>query len=60
MSDFGAEAVPSRCHQQLLADAFTVRDWSVRHILEGGCEEHRLPPFARPNGTRIAYPGPEP
>ncbi len=55
-----AEAVPWRCHRQLLADAFTVRDWSVRHILEGGCEEHRLPPFARPNGTRIEYPGSAP
>jgi len=51
-----AEALPWRCHRQLLADAFTVRGWSVRHILESGCSEHRLPPFAQPIGTRIVYP----
>lgn len=42
-----AEAVPWRCHRQLLADAFLVRGWSVRHILDDGCHEHKLPPFAR-------------
>lgn len=52
-----AEAVPWRCHRQLLADAFTVRAWSVRHILDTGCEAHQLPTFARPSGTRIVYPG---
>ena len=51
-----AEAVPWRCHRQLLADAFTVRSWPVRHILDEGCAEHRLPPFAEPAGTRIVYP----
>lgn len=51
-----AEAVPWRCHRQLLADAFTVRSWPVRHILDDGCAEHRLPPFAEPDGTRIVYP----
>jgi uncharacterized protein (DUF488 family) len=29
-----AEAVPWRCHRQLLADAFMVRGWSVRHIMK--------------------------
>jgi uncharacterized protein (DUF488 family) len=53
-----AEAVPWRCHRQLLADAFLVRGWSVRHILEGRCEEHKLPPFAKPTGTKIYYPAP--
>ncbi|HET8564549.1 MAG TPA: DUF488 family protein, partial [Candidatus Binatia bacterium] len=51
-----AEAVPWRCHRQLLADAFLVRGWIVRHILDDGCHEHRLPPFARPEGTKILYP----
>jgi uncharacterized protein (DUF488 family) len=51
-----AEAVPWRCHRQLLADAFTVRARTVRHILDSGCEAHHLPPFARPDGTRIMYP----
>ena len=52
-----AEALPERCHRQLLADAFTVRGWPVRHVLDDGCAEHQLPPFARPSGTRILYPG---
>lgn len=51
-----AEAVPWRCHRQLLADAFLVRGWAARHILDGGCEEHRLTRFARPSGTSIVYP----
>ena len=51
-----AEAVPWRCHRQLLADALTVRAYTVRHILDSGCEPHHLPPFARPDGTRIMYP----
>lgn len=52
-----AEAVPWRCHRQLLADAFLVRGWPVRHILDDRCEEHRLPPFARASGSRLLYPG---
>jgi uncharacterized protein (DUF488 family) len=51
-----AEALPLRCHRQLLADAFVARGWTVRHILDDGCEEHHLPPFARPSGARILYP----
>lgn len=51
-----AEAVPWRCHRQLLADAFTVRSWAVRHIVDDGCAEHRLTPFAQVSGTRIVYP----
>ena len=50
-----AEAVPWRCHRQLLADAFTVRDWRVRHIMDNGCRVHALTPFARPSGVRIHY-----
>ena len=51
-----AEALPERCHRRLLADALAVRGWAVRHVLDGGCVPHRLPSFARPNGTRIVYP----
>jgi uncharacterized protein (DUF488 family) len=51
-----AEALPWRCHRQVLADAFLVRGWTVRHILDDRCEEHRLPPFARPDGSRVLYP----
>ncbi|HEV8719830.1 MAG TPA: DUF488 domain-containing protein [Candidatus Binatia bacterium] len=50
-----AEAVPWRCHRQLLADAFVVRGWSIRHIMDKGSHEHELPSFARAEGTRIYY-----
>jgi uncharacterized protein (DUF488 family) len=52
-----AEAVPWRCHRQLLADAFLVRGWNVRHIMDDGFHEHSLPEFARVDGTRIYYRG---
>ncbi|MCS7173452.1 MAG: DUF488 domain-containing protein [Armatimonadetes bacterium] len=51
-----AEASPWRCHRQLLSDAFLVRGWNVRHITDRGCAPHRLPRFARVEGTRILYP----
>jgi uncharacterized protein (DUF488 family) len=51
-----AEALPLRCHRQLLADAFLVRGWTVRHILDRGCEPHRLTPFAEVQGARVRYP----
>ena len=51
-----AEAVPWRCHRQLLADAFLVRGFPVSHIMSDGCHEHHLPPFASAKGTKIFYP----
>jgi uncharacterized protein (DUF488 family) len=50
-----AEAVPWRCHRQLLSDAFLVRGWQVRHIMDNGCQPHALPEFAEPSGNRIIY-----
>lgn len=50
-----AEAVPWRCHRQLLADALLVRGWSVRHIMDDGCHAHKLPSFARTEGHCILY-----
>jgi uncharacterized protein (DUF488 family) len=51
-----AEAVPWRCHRQLLADAFVVRGWSVQHIVDDGCHEHSLPSFAKvEEEARILY-----
>jgi uncharacterized protein (DUF488 family) len=50
-----AEAVHWRCHRQLLADAFVVRGWNVRHIMDDGCHEHKLPPFAQTEAMRIFY-----
>ena len=51
-----AEAVPWRCHRQLLADAFLARAWTVRHIMDDDCHEHKLSSFARVEGKRIYYP----
>jgi uncharacterized protein (DUF488 family) len=50
-----AEAVPWSCHRQLLADAFLIRGWEVRHIMDDGCHPHKLPDFARPEGKKIYY-----
>jgi uncharacterized protein (DUF488 family) len=52
-----AEAVPWQCHRQLIADAFVIRNWTVRHIMDNGCHEHKLPPFAQAEGTKIFYRG---
>jgi uncharacterized protein (DUF488 family) len=52
-----AEAVPWRCHRQLLADALFARDWTVRHIMDSGCHEHKLPAFAQLAGKQIYYRG---
>jgi uncharacterized protein (DUF488 family) len=52
-----AEAVPWSCHRQLLADAFLIRGWEVRHIMDNGCHEHKLTAFARPEGSKLFYPG---
>jgi uncharacterized protein (DUF488 family) len=54
-----AEAVPWRCHRSLIADALTVRGIPVTHIMTAGqARPHRLTPFARVDGARIAYPAP--
>jgi uncharacterized protein (DUF488 family) len=53
-----AEALPWRCHRFLIADALTVRDIAVRHILSPTTiKVHALNPMARVEGTRITYPG---
>jgi len=56
-----AEAVPWRCHRQLIADAAVARGWRVLHILsEHRADPHALHPDARvgPEGT-VVYPGDE-
>ncbi len=51
-----AEALPWRCHRQLVADALVARGATVWHIMsQGRLERHRLTPFARVDGTRIVY-----
>jgi uncharacterized protein (DUF488 family) len=51
-----AEALPWRCHRSLIADALTVRQVLVEHILDGGRHRHRLTPWARVDGLRLTYP----
>ena len=56
-----AEAVPQRCHRQLIADALVgLREISVVHILTEGLKEHRLTRFARVEGGRVVYANPAP
>ena len=53
-----AEAVPWRCHRQLIADALVARGVTVRHILGPGQERaHELNPRARPGPDGVlVYP----
>ncbi len=52
-----AEAVPWRCHRQLIADALVVRGVPVEHILSPTRRDpHALTPFARVAKGRITYP----
>lgn len=56
-----AEAVPWRCHRNLIADALVSREVEVRHILSADRSDvHRLNPAARvlENGV-LVYPGGE-
>jgi uncharacterized protein (DUF488 family) len=51
-----AEAVPWRCHRQLIADALVVRGVAVLHILGPGAPRpHTLSRLARVEGDRIVY-----
>ncbi len=55
-----AEAVPWRCHRSLIADALTVRGWTVRHIMtKTKADRHRLTPFAVVEQHRVTYPPPD-
>jgi uncharacterized protein (DUF488 family) len=53
-----AEAVPWRCHRQLISDALVARGVDVRHVTsESDASPHRLTPFARVAGERVGYDG---
>ena len=52
-----AEAVPWRCHRNLLSDALVARHIKVQHILtETSTTNHELTPFANLGGTKVTYP----
>jgi uncharacterized protein (DUF488 family) len=51
-----AEAVPWRCHRQLIADALVAREIDVLHLGIGTAPApHRLTPFARRVDGRLVY-----
>lgn len=56
-----AEAVPWRCHRQLIADALVARGVEVLHIMgEDRADPHTLRSEARVlEDGRVIYPGPE-
>ncbi|HTF89461.1 MAG TPA: DUF488 domain-containing protein [Planctomycetota bacterium] len=52
-----AEAVPWRCHRNLLSDELVRRGVEVVHILApGSTKVHELNPMARLTGDRVIYP----
>ena len=52
-----AEAVPWRCHRSLIADALTIRGWTVRHILSSAqAKPHTLTSFAKVENDVLCYP----
>lgn len=52
-----AEALWTKCHRRLIADAFVARGWNVRDIVgPTRIEEHRLPDFALLEAGRLTYP----
>ena len=51
-----AEAVPWRCHRQLIADALLARGLPVVHALDPGeSRPHTLTPFARVEDGQVVY-----
>src|SRR5258706_12591240 len=56
-----AEAVPWRCHRSLIGDAMLIRGWEVIDLFsETSAKPHKLPDFAKVEGTHLIYPSPEP
>jgi uncharacterized protein (DUF488 family) len=52
-----AETVPWRCHRSLVADALSLRNIEVIHILsEKKSYPHKLTPFAKVEGLKLTYP----
>lgn len=55
-----AEAVPWRCHRNLISDAATARGCEVRHILDDSVKVHELAPFATVENGEVIYREPPP
>jgi uncharacterized protein (DUF488 family) len=56
-----AEAVPWRCHRNLVADELVRRGIDVLHIINpGSVQAHAMNKMARVEGDHLIYPGPTP
>ena len=53
-----SEAVPWRCHRNLVSDALVARGVDVRHITDGKLSAHAITPFALVRGAEVTYPAP--
>ena len=53
-----SEAVPWRCHRNLVSDAVVARGADVLHILDGRVSAHVLTKFALVQNTEVRYPPP--
>ncbi len=53
-----AEAVPWRCHRNLIADAVAARGVQVFHVLDAATSRHTITSFARVEGSRVRYDSP--
>ena len=55
-----AEAVPWRCHRNLISDSLTALGWQVMHITDAATTVHKLTEFATVKGGEVHYVQPEP
>ena len=53
-----SEAVPWRCHRNLVSDAVVARGAEVLHILDGRVSAHVLTKFALVQNNEVRYPPP--
>lgn len=52
-----AEALWTRCHRRLIADAFVARGWAVEHLMSPARREpHKVPAFAVLGAGTVSYP----
>jgi uncharacterized protein (DUF488 family) len=51
-----SEAVPWRCHRNLVSDALVARGIDVQHIIDGKTSTHTLTSFAVVEGSEVFYP----
>jgi uncharacterized protein (DUF488 family) len=53
-----AEAVPWRCHRNLISDSVVALGWQVQHILDAGTKPHELTDFAAVVNGEVEYAEP--